>query len=74
MLGKIYFMLCMQNTLPGQSAGNFSFSVKTSVNTKSTYNSYRQLPLISVHVANHKSDLNDEEFGYFLAGLIEGDG
>lgn len=67
-------MLCMQNTLPGQSAGNFSFSVKTSVNTKSTYNSYRQLPLISVHVANHKSDLNDEEFGYFLAGLIEGDG
>ena len=71
MLGKIYFL---QNKLPEQSAGNFSFSAKTSVYTKNTYNSYKNLPLISVHVAKHKSNLNDEEFGYFLAGLIEGDG
>jgi hypothetical protein len=32
------------------------------------------LPLISEHVPNHKTDLSDEQFGYFLAGLIEGDG
>jgi len=32
------------------------------------------LPLISEHVPNHKTDLSDEEFGYFLAGLIEGEG
>jgi hypothetical protein len=31
-------------------------------------------PLISEHVSNHKTDQSDEEFGYFLAGLIEGNG
>jgi hypothetical protein len=29
---------------------------------------------ISEHVPIHNSNLNDEEVGYFLAGLIEGDG
>lgn len=35
---------------------------------------YKHLPKISEHVPKHKSNLSDKEFGYFLAGLIEGDG
>lgn len=70
-LGKIYLK---QNKLPGQSAGNFGFSTKATASTKNTYNSYTKLPLISEHVPKHKSNLTDTEFGYFLAGLIEGDG
>lgn len=70
-LGKIYL-----NTLPGQSAGNFSFSTKATAVTKNTYNSYQKLPLISEHVPkpNKVTNLNDNEFGYFLTGLIEGNG
>nr|YP_010697800.1 LAGLIDADG homing endonuclease [Porodaedalea chrysoloma]WCF76761.1 LAGLIDADG homing endonuclease [Porodaedalea chrysoloma] len=68
-LGKIYL-----NLLPGQSAGNFSFSTKATAKTKNTYNSYTNLPIISEHVSKHKSNLTDTDFGYFLAGLIEGDG
>lgn len=71
MLGKIYYK---QNYLPEQSAGNFSFSRKVTTNTKNTYNSYTELSPISEHVAKHRSNLTDDEFGYFLAGLIEGDG
>lgn len=79
-LGTIYFI---QNNLSRQSAENFSFSTTASASTKNTYNKYSDLPSraparegakISEHVPLHKSALNDEEFGYFLAGLIEGDG
>ena len=72
-LGKIYFLL-KQYILPGQSAGNLSFSTKATAITKNTYNSYTNLPLISEHLYKHKSNLTDTDFGYFLAGLIEGDG
>lgn len=58
----------------GQSAGNFAFSTKAPAVTKNTYNSYNNLPKISEHVSKHKSNLTDNELGYFLAGLIEGDG
>jgi hypothetical protein len=58
----------------GQSAGNFGFSTEASAVTKNTYTNYKKLPHISEHVPKHKSNLTDEEFGYFLAGLIEGDG
>ena len=68
-LGKIYL-----NIKPGQSAGNFSFSTKATAGTKNTYNNYINLPKISEHVPNHNTKLTDNEFGYFLAGLIEGDG
>lgn len=68
-LGKIYF-----NITPGQSAGNFSFSTKATAVTNNTYNSYTNLPLISEHLPKHNSNLTDNDFGYFLAGLIEGDG
>lgn len=70
-IGKIHLK---QNKLPGQSAGNFSFSTKATASTKNTYNSYTKLSLISEHVPKHKSNLTNTEFGYFLAGLIEGDG
>lgn len=70
-LGKIYL-----NTQPGQSAGNFSISTKATAVTKNTYNSYKNLSLISEHVPTPAKliHLTDNEFGYFLAGLIEGDG
>ena len=67
-LGKIYF------TSSEQSAGNFTFSTKATAVTKNTYNSYISLPKISAHVPAHNSNLTDLEFGFFLAGLIEGDG
>jgi hypothetical protein len=57
-----------------QSAGNFSISTIATAVTKNTYNKYTNLPYISEHVPKHKSNLTDEELGYFLAGLIEGDG
>jgi len=66
-LGKIYSRV-------EQLAGNFNFSTRASASTKYIYNSYTNLPLISEHVPKHKSNLNDNDFGYFLAGLIEGDG
>ena len=69
--GKIYLKLTI---LPGQSAGNFSFSTKATASTKNTYYSFSSLPKISEHVPKHNSNLTDQEFGYFLAGLIEGDG
>lgn len=56
-----------------QSAGNFSFSTKATAVTKNTYTSYQNLLPISEHVPN-KIYLTDIQFGYFLAGLIEGDG
>jgi hypothetical protein len=34
----------------------------------------RTVKLISVHVPTHRKPLTDLEFGYYLAGLIEGDG
>lgn len=70
-LGIIYLS---QKYMTGQSAGNFVFSTNASAVTKNTYNKYIDLPKISEHVPNHKSDLNNEDFAYFLAGLIEGDG
>ena len=70
-LGKIYLK---KFKLPGQSAGNFSLSTKATACTKNTYNSFSSLPKISEHVPKHNSNLTDQEFGYFLAGLIEGDG
>lgn len=71
MIGTIYLL---QNYLKGQSAGNFNFSSKATARIKNTYNSYINLPLISNNPPIHKSKLTKDEFGYFLAGLIEGDG
>lgn len=67
-LGKIYLKKS------GQSAGNFSISTKASASTKNTYTSFNKLPKISEHIPKYNSNLTDLDFGYFLAGLIEGDG
>lgn len=72
-LGIIY-LFYIYLYITGQSAGNFSFSVNASAISKNTYPAYSDLPKISEHVPNHKSELTFLEFGYFLAGLIEGDG
>ena len=68
-LGKI----CLKSQ-PGQSAGNFTQSTKATASTKNTYTQYYNLPKISEHVPMHNSNLSDTDLGYFLAGLIEGDG
>lgn len=70
-LGTIYLF---QFYLKGQSAGNISFSTKATAVTSNTYNNYYSLGKISEIVTHHKTQLNQDEFGYFLAGLIEGDG
>ena len=58
-LGKIYYPLSLctvgkvgkkQFILPGQSAGNFSFSSKATATTQNNYTSYTNLPFISEHV------------------------
>ena len=69
-LGKIY----LKNIFSGQSAGNFSISTKATATTKNTDHNYNKLPKISEHITKHKSNLTDLNFGYFLTGLIEGDG
>jgi hypothetical protein len=56
-----------------QSAGNLSFSTKATAATKNTYTIYKNLLPLSEHVPN-KKHLTDNEFGDFLAGLIEGNG
>ena len=68
-LGKIYF-----KPKRGQSAGNYTISTKATASTKNTYTHYKNLPKISEHVPKHISNLSDTDLGYFLAGLIEGDG
>lgn len=73
-IGIIYLLQPKVAGLSRQSAGNFSFSAKATAVTKNTYNKYTDLPSISEHVPKHKSILTKDELGYFLAGLIEGDG
>lgn len=43
-------------------------------NLVSNRRNYTTLIPISEHVGKHKSNLTDSDLGYFLAGLIEGDG
>jgi hypothetical protein len=70
----IFIMLGIIYIFKRQSAGNFGFSTKAMTATKNTSTKYNNLPLISEHVPKHKSNLTDNEFGWFLAGLIEGNG
>jgi hypothetical protein len=65
--GKIYLLI-------KQSAGNFRCNKKATAIIKYTYNKYTDLPKICEHVIKSTEDLNQEDLGYFLAGLIEGDG
>lgn len=70
-LGTIYLF---RSFFTEKSAGNFGFSTIAKAVTNNTYNKYTNSPLISEHRPKHKSNLSDEEFGHFLAGLIEGSG
>lgn len=56
---KIRKILCVK-----WSAGNLQYSRRHLSNVIN----------ISPHIGNHKRPLTDEQFGYYLAGLIEGDG
>lgn len=56
---KIRKILCIK-----LSAGNLQYSRRHLSNVTN----------ISPHINNHHRPLTDEEFGYYLAGLIEGDG
>lgn len=66
-LGIIYLYF-YKNIITGESAGNFSSKASL------VYNKYTNLPSISEHLPKHKSDFSENEFGHFLAGLIEGNG
>jgi hypothetical protein len=55
-----------------QSAGNtYNFISGTSETIR---NNTENIKNISIHVPTHLKPLNDEQFGHYLAGLIDGDG
>jgi hypothetical protein len=59
-----------------KSAGNkFNLKFGTSETLRNeTVVNLENVKSISVHVPKHLKPLNDEQFGYYLAGLIDGDG
>ncbi|BEJ18295.1 LAGLIDADG homing endonuclease (mitochondrion) [Cutaneotrichosporon spelunceum] len=59
--------------LTSQSAGNSYSSRGTSENLrKGTCN--EKIKPVSIHIHKHKKPITDDEFGHYLAGLIDGDG
>lgn len=66
-LGTIYLF-------SGKSASNFAINKLARAITTNTYDKYTNLPWISDHLSKYRTNLTDEELGYFLAGLIEGNG
>jgi hypothetical protein len=61
-----------------QSAGNFSYSNSNSESTSETLRYKSDLnntgKKVSVHVPVHSKPLTDNDFGHYLAGLLDGDG
>ena len=60
-----------------QSAGNFIFlteNLEKIENTSETLCNNSVKKKISVHVPTHLKPINENEFGHYLAGLIDGDG
>lgn len=59
-----------------QSAGIYIKTLGVSVSTSETlrYKSVENLSNISVHVPTHLKPNNEDQFGHYLAGLIDGDG
>lgn len=53
-----------------QSAGNTFYSGTS----ETIRNNIEHIKNISIHVPTHLKPLNDEQFGHYLAGLIDGDG
>ena len=59
------------------SAGNalyFSISGTSETLRNETVVKTENVKFISVHVPKHKKPVNDDQFGHYLAGLIDGDG
>jgi len=60
-----------------QSAGNFIFlqtNITKNENTSETLCNNSVIKKISVHVPTHLKPINENEFGHYLAGLIDGVG
>lgn len=57
-----------------QSAGNFITFTENDEITSETLCNNSVIKKISVHVATYFKPSNDNEFGHYLAGLIDGDG
>lgn len=57
-----------------QSAGNFILLNKKIENTSETLCNNSVIKKIPVHAPTHLKPINDNEFGHYLAGLIDGDG
>lgn len=58
-----------------KSAGNLISNEKGSSETKRIESEFLEnIKPIASHVLKHAQKLNDHEFGYYLAGLIDGDG
>lgn len=58
-----------------QSAGNaFKAQALKSGTSETIRNNTETIKNISIHVPTHLKPLNDEQFGHYLAGLIDGDG
>ncbi|CAF3567988.1 unnamed protein product, partial [Fusarium graminearum] len=63
-----------KDIVKNQSAGN-TFKVNLKSGTSETIcDNTETIKNISIHVATHLKPLNDEQFGHYLAGLIDGDG
>lgn len=57
-----------------QSAGNQILYNKKVGTSETLRNNTEQVKKISIHQSKHLKPLNDEQFGHYLAGLIDGDG
>ena len=55
-----------------QSARNFAYFSDES--TSETLRDNYEISSLSIHVPTHLKPINNNEFGHYLAGLIEGDG
>jgi hypothetical protein len=63
------------NKTISQSAGNNVISdIGTSETIRNKTVSTERIKLISIHIPTHLKPLSDNEFGHYLAGLIDGDG
>lgn len=61
-----------------KSAGNLLFRSETSetLRNETVHDTYKKetINFLSVHVPKHSKPINDNQFGHYLAGLIDGDG
>jgi hypothetical protein len=73
-LNKIIVTILKQRS---QSAGNFVFLTQNNINyekTSETLSNNSIIKKISVHPPTYLKPINENEFGHYLAGLIDGDG